>query len=421
MNKFLQKFINSQRSQVFLITWFVYAGYYLCRKNYSVAMPVFAQDMGASNFDFAKALTVYSIFYMIGQFISGYLSDKIGAKIVVSAGLSLIVIANIAMGFSTSLVSFVFLMALNGLGQSTGWSGLVKIVSNHYEHKELGIAMSWWTTCYVIGGFVAVIFATFWATDLSIFPDLAWKRIFWAPSIVLLIIGIIFLIIPVLPNKMSIKEDRAQKKLVAKQGQYFTQTIKNSAVWIAAVTYFFIKFIRYAFLFWLPLYFTQSLKYTTQTAGYTSSVFEIFGFAGVLIAGYVSDKLYSSRRFPIATIMLFGLALMMMLHYNLEKFGYWGNFVAIAFIGILLYGPDSIISGAAAVDLGKEAAGTAAGIINGVGSAGQIVSPFVVAFITAKFGWEMLFKVFVVASMLSAMLILTKWNFEKKLAPIFEK
>ncbi len=419
MSNILKKLIHSHRSQVLLIAWFVYAGYYLCRKNYSIAMPVFSKTLGANSFDFAYALTIYSIFYMFGQFISGYFSDKIGAKIVIAIGLTFIVTANIAMGFSTNLGLFAIFMAINGLGQSTGWSGLVKIVSGHYKHEELGIAMSWWTTCYVIGGFVAVVFATFWATDLTIFPSLSWRRIFWAPAIVLFIIGIIFMVMRVLPNKMTFKQELEIKvkkdQLQGPQPSYLKKTISSSAIWIAAISYFFIKFTRYAFLFWLPYYFTQSLKYTTQTAGYTSSLFEIFGFAGVLLAGYISDKLYSARRFPVASLMMFGLALIMILHYNLLMLGYWGNFIAIAFIGIFTYGPDSIISGAMAVDLGKEAAGTTAGFINGIGSAGQIVSPFAVALISAHFGWEMLFKVFVFTSLASALLLGLKWNYEKNL------
>ena len=381
-------------------------------------MTVFSHDQGATNLSFATALTVYSLFYMIGQFISGYCSDRFGAKIVVACGILLITGANIAMGFFTNILFFSIFMALNGLGQSTGWSGLVKLVSNHYKHEELGITMSWWTTCYVVGGFIAVIFATFWATNHNILPFLGWKRIFWAPAIVLSVIGIIFIIMPVLPNKMTVKEEKALKTLKirqeGKQPSYFIKTISSSAIWIAALTYFFIKFKRYALLFWLPLYLTQRLKYTTEVSGYTSSLFEIFGFAGVLIAGYVSDKLYSSRRFPIACIMMFCLFLIMIIHPYLSLLGYWGTFSAIALIGLFLYGPDSIISGAMAVDLGKEAAATTAGFINGVGSVGAIISPMVVSVVADKYGWDMLFKIFVFTSLASSVLLSLKWNFEKK-------
>jgi len=417
--KNIRKLFASQSSQVFLITWLVYISYYLCRKKLQCSYACFSHDLGSSNFDFGQHLQfiVFSIWQANSS--ADIYPTGLAPKELFAVGILIIIIANVMIGFSTKLPMFFLLMALNGLGQSTGWSGLIKILSKHFSHEKLGITMSWWTTSYVVGGFLAVIFATFWATDHSILPFLSWKRIFWAPSLILLLVGIIFLIVPVLPitiNEIEILKQAENKN----QHDYFKEIIKNSAVWIAALTYFFIKFIRYAFLFWLPLYFTQSLNYSTGVAGYSSSVFEIFGFAGVLIAGYVSDKLFFSRRFPVATIMLFCLSIIMVLHYSLASLGYWGNITAIAIIGIMVYGPDSIISGAAAIDLGKDAAGTAAGFINGVGSAGQIVSPLVVAFVTSHFGWDMLFRVFVFASLASALLLTIKWNYEKRLNTIRE-
>jgi len=64
--------------------------------------------------------------------------------------------------------------------------------------------------------------------------------------------------------------------------------------------------------------------------------------------------------------------------------------------------------------LGKENAGTAAGIINGVGSMGQIVSPYGVAFVSEKFGWHALFQVFIAVSTISALILCTQWNYGRK-------
>ena len=54
---------------------------------------------------------------------------------------------------------------------------------------------------------------------------------------------------------------------------------------------------------------TQHLKYSVQDAGYTSSLYELVGFLGAIIAGYASEKLFQSRRFPVGALMLWGLAL----------------------------------------------------------------------------------------------------------------
>ena len=168
----------------------------------------------------------------------------------------------------------------------------------------------------------------------------------------------------------------------------------------------------YSFLFWLPLYLTQSQHFNATKAGYTSSVFEIAGFAGILIAGFASDKIFASRRFPVSVLMLLALALVFMLQRTFTASGYWGTFSLVALSGLLLYGPDSIISGATAMDIGdKESAGFAAWFINGIGSAGQLCSPFITAYVTEWFGWNMLFNVFLVFALVSGLIMLLKWNF----------
>ena len=69
------------------------------------------------------------------------------------------------------------------------------------------------------------------------------------------------------------------------------------------------------------------------------------------------------------------------------------------------------MSGAAAIDTGSpKAAGLAAGIINGVGSLGQMVSGFIVAYIASKFGWDSLFYFFVAIAALAGCLLAIKWN-----------
>lgn len=85
----------------------------------------------------------------------------------------------------------------------------------------------------------------------------------------------------------------------------------------------------------------------------------------------------------------------------------------MALIGILVIGPDSVLSGTIAQDIGKraglggKAVGTLAGIVNSVGSSGAILQGIATAFISERYGWPALFAVFVVFAAISAG-ILTK-------------
>jgi MFS transporter, OPA family, sugar phosphate sensor protein UhpC len=95
--------------------------------------------------------------------------------------------------------------------------------------------------------------------------------------------------------------------------------------------------------------------------------------------------------------------------------GHTWNAVGISLIGIMTYGPDTLMSGAAAQDVGsREGAGTAAGLIDGVGSIGQLFSPYVVALVAERFGWDVLFYVFVVFSLIGGGLLATRWNYQAR-------
>lgn len=406
--------------RIFAVTWLGYAGFYLCRKNFSVIMPILTDEYGYTKTDFAWVLTGYSLVYMLGQFANGVLSDKYGPRLIVGAGLLISVLSNIAMGMGGALILFMIVMWVNGYGQSTGWSGLIKNMATWYSHDERGVIVGWWSTCYVVGGFVATLLATYAATNTTWLVDLGWRRGFFVPAVLLTVIAIIYIVLtrnrPSDAGFEDLPEDEGHEAYDGEDREPILKTVlSNSAIWVTGSMYFFTKMTRYAFLFWLPLYMTEALGLSDSDAGYTSSVYELVGFAGVLIAGYASDKLFHSRRFPVGTIMLVGLAIILLLHPTLSQYGMLANAISIGIIGIMTYGPDALMSGAAAMDIGSQrGAATAAGVINGMGSVGQLLSPLLVAYVVDAMGWDSLFYVFVVFSLISAALLATKWNYGGK-------
>jgi sugar phosphate permease len=66
--------------------------------------------------------------------------------------------------------------------------------------------------------------------------------------------------------------------------------------------------------------------------------------------------------------------------------------LVLALLGALLFGPDSLLSGAAAQELGGAAApAMAVGFVNGLGSFGSVLQGLIVPPIAARFGWTALF------------------------------
>ena len=407
------------RKRIFALTWLAYAGFYFGRKNLSVTWSSMETELGLDNSDYASIIFIYSLIYTIGQFLNGYLSDKFGPRKIVSIGLFLAAIVNFFLGFSFSVGIIVFLIALNGYGQSTGWSGLIKNMTPWYKSNERGIIMSWWSTCYVTGGFLATVFATYVAFDMDFMSEMGWKRGFFFPSMVLLVVAFLYMFLTRNnPKSINLPEVIEDKYTFGDNGksdniQLLKILIKNKALWIYSSCYMILKMTRYAFLFWLPIYLEKALSYDVSEAGYISSVYELIGFFGVIFAGYASDKLFNSKRFSTVTIMMLGLAIVCLVHPYMVSFGKIGVIVSIALIGIATYGPDSLICTAGSMDVGgKKGAGMAAGIINGMGSIGQMFSGFIVVAINEAYGWDNLFNFFVIMALIGGGLAALKWNYK---------
>jgi sugar phosphate permease len=400
------------RFRIFSTAWILYAAYYFCRKNFSVVMPMMAQTSHYGNFDLARLVFVFSAACAVGQFAAGVLGDRFGGRF--TGVLGGLVSAGCTAGMAVAGDHRAVLLALqigNGLGQGCGWSACLKVLSRWFARQERGTVMGWWGTCYVLGGFLATVFATFAATQMILAPELGWRRGFLFPAAVLAAAAIWFAVrVRNSPPEVGLPDCLVEKDEPADEGSAW-EAARNPEVWILAGMYFFLKITRYSLLFWLPLYLVQRMRYSAEWAGYTSSLFELVGFSGALIAGYVSDRLLNGRRYPVGAGMLFLLAAWLLVHPAVGRLGPAAMAFSISLLGVLVYGPDSLMSGPATVDaVPARHAARAAGIVNGVGSLGQLISAYVVAVVVSRFGWDQLFTFFLVCAVAGGSLLTLRWN-----------
>jgi sugar phosphate permease len=408
--------ISAGQRRIFAITWIAYVGFYLCRKNLSVVLPLLNNVSGLRSIDLANIVFGYSLLYAIGQFGCGLLSDRIGAKRVVSAGLFLAAGSNFMMGAHASLIWLLFFACLNGAAQSTGWSGLVKTMAAWFRSENRGIVMAWWTTNYVLGGFLGTAFATWAVVQTWLLPEFGWRRGFLFPALLLLAIAVLFLMgakdtpdAADLPS--GVEHDGIAISAVRTDWGGVAALLRKPSLWVVSTSYFFLTLCRYALMFWLPLYMVTRLKYSLQASGYVSSLYELVGILGAVAAGYISDCFSQSRRAPVAVIMLCGFGIILLCEPALSSFGIVGTAIAISFAGVFSFGPDTLLSGAGAQDIGElKAAATASGMVDGIGHIGAIFSPYVVFFVSQRYGWDMLFVVLAGAAFLGAALLIPIWN-----------
>jgi sugar phosphate permease len=87
-------------------------------------------------------------------------------------------------------------------------------------------------------------------------------------------------------------------------------------------------------------------------------------------------------------MMMWGLAFACGLQPWLGDQWRWWGAVGIALIGVMNYGPDTTLQGAAAQDIGTRwGIGKTSGFINGVSSVGHVISAYLVGAVTQRYGW----------------------------------
>ena len=161
-------------------------------------------------------------------------------------------------------------------------------------------------------------------------------------------------------------------------------------------------------MFLTTTYLATQKGFSTESAGYITTLFSVSGVVGTFVGSFLSDTLFRSRRAPISVIMLLILSFCLFLFWKAE-----GVMIPISISlgGFFVMGPDFLVSAVAVMDFGsKEGAGTAAGFVNGVGSFGPAVMGVTTGLLVSSVGWNGVFIAIIILSLLCAALMSTLWK-----------
>ena len=366
------------RIKVFAATWMSYFGFYFCRQPFSKAKGAIGDELHWDTQTLGNVWTAYLIAYAVGQFLASRMGPALGPRKNLLIGMALSTGVTLAMGVAPTWEVMAGLVAVNGLAQATGWSGNVGTMASWFHKHERGRVMGWWSTNFTVGALVAG-----W-TMAGVLGIANWRWCFYTGAAVLSVAWINFYV-----NQRNRPEDVGLAAIddpdTAVDESRVPDTAKLSRdAWInlliVAGFYFFAKFIRYGLWSWAAYFLHTKFGKTDSEAALYSTAFDIAGVAGVITTGWMSDRFFASRRGEISLIMMAGMVVATAL---LMAFG--GTSVVVfvlllAAVGFTLYGPDSLLTGAGAMDIGSRRLATfAAATISGFGSIGAAVQELVIS------------------------------------------
>ena len=420
------------RFQVFLGIFIGYAGYYLVRKNFTLAIPSLVEE-GFSRTELGFALSGVAIAYGLSKFIMGSVSDRSNARVFMSFGLMASALCMIFMGTSPIALSSVwimfFILLVNGWFQGMGWPPSGRIMVHWFSSRERGRAVSFWNVAHNVGGGMVGILAV-WG---MITFDGDYKSVFYFHGMIAIVISIfIWFTVRDTPQSQGLPsiekyhdnypiafqyDESHEKEFSAKQ-IFMEYVLNNKLLWAIAFANAFVYLVRYGVLDWAPLYLKEVKGFTFDESSYAYAFYEFAGIPGTIICGYISDKYFKARRAPVL-ILFMGITLVCVLVYWFNPAGNPGLDVAMLIaVGFFIYGPVMLI-GLFALDLApKKAAGTAAGFTGLFGYVGGAVSANIaIGYAVDVAGWDAGFILIVGACVMSIILV----GFTMKAERVFNK
>mmetsp|Transcript_29472 Transcript_29472/g.71142 ORF Transcript_29472/g.71142 Transcript_29472/m.71142 type:complete len:437 (-) Transcript_29472:2009-3319(-) len=394
------------------------------RKCYSTVKQQLQTDAGYSAALLSAMDSVFMATYAAGNVINGKLGDTFNPSTILAIGLMgsgaclLFIDVAIWFDFVSINVTFanIFILAVYfvfGFFQATGGPVGTAVMGNWFcdaeSVKKRGTIFGFWTCHQYMGDITAALCTAWvlgagapywWALLIPAVANIAWS-------------ALTLKLVPdpydkgIITPEVKIRQAKfeAKKKEMAERGETieedsgpqaisFVDAIKIPMVAQYAFAFGFFKLTNYVLFFWLPYFLGKN--FDPVTANLIAALYSVGMMPGGIIVGYVSD-LFGGRRAVVIgvfmTTLMFFLAIF-------AKFSESGMSAAVllfmlACMGILVGGPNNIITSAVAADLAShpsvrgssKSLGTVTGLINGTGSVTASIGLLAVGPLQAAFGW----------------------------------
>jgi ACS family hexuronate transporter-like MFS transporter len=398
---------------------------YIDRNALAVMWPEIASDIGATKEDYALLVTIFMVFYAIGQFAFGKLFDRIGVRMGFALSIGAWSISIALHALATSILSFSIFRAMLGFSEAGAWPGAVKANAEWFPPTERAFAQGVFNAGASIG---AIISAPLIAL---LFLTLGWKGTF----ILVGALGFLWL----LPWLVIYRAGPDQVAMVAAAEQALErgpsaqpveaplaadyvpttrQMLGHRPSWGVILTRFFLDPIWWLFVSWLPIYLAETFGFDIKQIGIFAWVPYVGAMIGSLFGGWLSGWLIQSGRSVNSarkvSITFGGLVMMpcLLIAPNITD-----PTVAVLVIAGVLFGFQVAIGNIQTIP-GDLFDGRSVGSLAGVGGmaavAGTLITTWLVPVMTkVSYG-----PIFILVAALVPLSLLSLWFVTGRIAPV---
>jgi len=429
------KTLKIHQRQVFFLTFVSYLISHFARKCYSTIKHDLHTHHSLSSLLISTMDTIFMFTYAIGNILSGNLGDLTDGKCVMTIGLIgsgicllafvVVLMSDVEESWKNSLM--VGFYGLFGLFQSTGGPVGTSIMGNWFSSsKSHHLLFGFWTCHQYMGQIVASI-----TTFLLYFYNLSHSYALIIPSLCSIVwAGYLYKVLNCSPldvkelkkadfllpstpkhyarrqssmmtrstaRRLSMEKEKNEEDVKREEKENkessisFLDCLKLPQVIRYSFIFGCLKLTNYVLFFWLPFY-TQQLSQSKIFSQLTASCYSIGMMPGGIVIGYFID-MFPNKKSTIIGLFMVLLVFVLSILQLLTTFPTYILVILFTFMGLLIGGPNNIITSAVAVELSsqlkdKKSIGTVTGFINGCGSFIASIGLLGIGNLQERYGWN---------------------------------
>ncbi len=378
---------------------------YSVRIGYGVVLPEMIHNLNFSRTAGASIYNAYLLSYILLSPISGYLTDRFGARLVITTCCFILGMGVLLMGTITELWTACLFYAITGMGATGMWTPVLTVTQRWFSPKKKGLALGMISPGYGLG------FATMGAAFPWILHTYTWRHAWYflgAGALAMVLANALLLRSD--PESAGYKPwgEKGQESPAFSEKQEQVKNLSLSTVfrnrnfWLIGFSYFFIANSLYGITTFMIDYANSQLAMPMEKASLLATVHGLSQVIGVLIILPLSDYVGRKKTIMITNGFISACLLSIVLVGNA-----WGMLFFLVGLVALFYGPTFPVYGACAGDyFPKGVMGTVIGAWTPFYGSGAIISHWMTGFLRDRTGvYEQAFIINAAMAMVALCLI----------------
>ena len=363
---------------------------YIDRNALAVMWPEVSQDIGATKEDYALLVTIFMIFYALGQSAFGRIIDRIGVR----AGFTISIIVWSASIAAHALVRSMPLLgvlrATLGFSEAGNWPGATKANALWFPARERALAQGIFNSGASIGGIISAPLIAL------LFVQFGWQGTF----VLIGLLGAVWLI-PWLwlyradpdrhpwlstEEREYILDGRSDLEAANPKAMPLGKLLSYRQSWGVILSRFFLDPVWWLFVSWLPIYLAETFGFDIMQIGYFAWVPFVGAMIGSVFGGWLAGRIITGGgSVDRARKLTIGLGCAIMLPALLLTTQASDPLTAVLLIACILFGFQLAIGNIQTLPsdyFGGGAVGSLAGISGTAAVAGTLITTWLVPSLT---------------------------------------